>query len=75
MDASGWHPPLSERRHGVWYRRGDHTSSVRVHRRQPRLVLSSSAELRLRLRWVAILYGHVHADLAVTGGVHTAEDC
>jgi dihydroorotate dehydrogenase (fumarate) len=40
----------------------------------PNLVLSTSAELRLRLRWVAILYGHVHADLAVTGGVHTAED-
>jgi dihydroorotate dehydrogenase (fumarate) len=40
----------------------------------PNLTLSTSAELRLRLRWVAILYGHVHADLAVTGGVHTAED-
>ena len=25
----------------------------------------------LRLHWVAILYGHVKADLAVTGGVHT----
>jgi dihydroorotate dehydrogenase (fumarate) len=40
----------------------------------PNLVLSTSAELRLRLRWVAILYDHVHADLAITGGVHTAED-
>jgi dihydroorotate dehydrogenase (fumarate) len=30
--------------------------------------------LRVRLRWAAILYGHVNADLAVTGGVHTAED-
>jgi dihydroorotate dehydrogenase (fumarate) len=40
----------------------------------PNLVLSTSEELRLRLRWVAILYGHVEADLAVTGGVHTAED-
>ena len=38
------------------------------------LVLSSPEELRLRLRWLAILYGHVQADLAVTGGVHTAED-
>ncbi len=28
----------------------------------------------LRLHWLAILYGHVRADLAVTGGVHTAED-
>jgi dihydroorotate dehydrogenase (fumarate) len=40
----------------------------------PDLVLSTSDELRLRLRWVAILYGQVRADLAVTGGVHTAED-
>jgi dihydroorotate dehydrogenase (fumarate) len=40
----------------------------------PNLSLSTSAELRLRLRWVAILYGHLHADLAVTGGVHTVED-
>jgi dihydroorotate dehydrogenase (fumarate) len=40
----------------------------------PDLVLSRSAELRVRLRWVAILHGHVRADLAVTGGVHTAED-
>jgi len=36
----------------------------------PRLTLSSPHELLLRLHWVAILYGHVKADLAVTGGVH-----
>ncbi len=40
----------------------------------PRLVLSNSDELRLPLRWVAILYGRVLADLAITSGVHTAED-
>jgi dihydroorotate dehydrogenase (fumarate) len=40
----------------------------------PRLVLSTSAELRLPLRWVAILYGLVPADLALTTGVHTHED-
>jgi dihydroorotate dehydrogenase (fumarate) len=40
----------------------------------PRLTLSSSWELLLRLHWVAILHGRVRADLAVTGGVHTAED-
>lgn len=40
----------------------------------PNLTLSSSDELRLRLRWTAILYGQVDADLAVTGGVHTAQD-
>jgi dihydroorotate dehydrogenase (fumarate) len=36
----------------------------------PRLTLSSPYELLVRLHWVAILYGHVKADLAVTGGVH-----
>lgn len=40
----------------------------------PNLTLSTSTELRLRLRWVAILFGQVDVDLAVTGGVHTAED-
>jgi len=40
----------------------------------PNLVLSTSQELRLRLRWVAILFGRILADMAVTGGVHTAED-
>jgi dihydroorotate dehydrogenase (fumarate) len=36
----------------------------------PRLTLSSPHEVLVRLHWVAILYGHVRADLAVTGGVH-----
>jgi len=40
----------------------------------PNLMLSSSSELRLPLRWVAILYGRVQADLALTSGVHTAQD-
>ena len=40
----------------------------------PNLTLSTSSELRLRIRWVAILHGHVDVDLAVTGGVHSAED-
>ena len=40
----------------------------------PNLVLSTSDELRLRLRWVAILYGRIKANMAVTGGVHTVED-
>jgi dihydroorotate dehydrogenase (fumarate) len=40
----------------------------------PSLVLSASNELPARLRWVAILHGQVRADLAVTGGVHTAAD-
>ena len=40
----------------------------------PSLTLSRPYELLLRLRWVAIIYGHVKADLAITGGVHSAED-
>ncbi|MCS7250985.1 MAG: dihydroorotate dehydrogenase-like protein [Thermoflexus sp.] len=40
----------------------------------PNLVLSSSHELRERLRWAAILHPQVRLDLAITGGVHTAED-
>lgn len=40
----------------------------------PHLVLSDSDELRLPLRWIAILHGRVEADLALTSGVHTAED-
>ena len=40
----------------------------------PHLVLSNSFEMRLPLRWVAILHGRVAADLAITGGVHTYED-
>ena len=36
--------------------------------------LSSSAELLLPLRWIAILRDRVHASLALTTGCHTAED-
>lgn len=40
----------------------------------PNLVLSDSHELRLPLRWIAILYGRVETDLALTTGVHSVED-
>ncbi|MBI2833438.1 MAG: dihydroorotate dehydrogenase-like protein [Acidobacteria bacterium] len=40
----------------------------------PRLHLSDSSELLLRLRWLAILFGHVRGSLAATGGVHTTLD-
>jgi dihydroorotate dehydrogenase (fumarate) len=40
----------------------------------PHLVLSTSSELRLPLRWIAILRGQVDASLAATSGIHTAED-
>lgn len=38
------------------------------------LHLSTSEELLLRLRWLAILSGRVNASLAASGGVHTAGD-
>lgn len=41
---------------------------------EPDLSLSHSTELRLRLRWVALLANQVETDFGVTGGVHTAED-
>jgi dihydroorotate dehydrogenase (fumarate) len=40
----------------------------------PHLVLSRSNELRLPLRWVAILYGRIPVDFAITSGVHTHAD-
>lgn len=40
----------------------------------PNLRLSSSDELRLPLRAVALLYGRVPTDFAITSGVHTAPD-
>jgi len=38
------------------------------------LQLSTSAELLLPLRWMALLYGRVEADLALTTGIHTGVD-
>jgi dihydroorotate dehydrogenase (fumarate) len=40
----------------------------------PNLVLSNSHELRLPLRWIAILYSQIQCDFALTSGVHTAQD-
>lgn len=40
----------------------------------PNLHLSTSHDLRLPLSWIAILYGRVPVDFALTGGVHTARD-
>jgi dihydroorotate dehydrogenase (fumarate) len=41
---------------------------------KPALRLSSSGELNLRLRWIALLYGRIEAELALTGGVHRGID-
>ena len=40
----------------------------------PSLILSGPYELLVRLTWVAVVYGNIRADLAITGGVHTALD-
>ena len=40
----------------------------------PNLILSNSHELLLRLHWIAVLYGSIKADMALTGGVHSATD-
>ena len=41
---------------------------------EPTLKLSDSSELNLRLRWLAVVSGHVRASLAVSGGVHNHID-
>jgi dihydroorotate dehydrogenase (fumarate) len=41
---------------------------------RPTLHFSTPSELLPRLHWAAILYGHVGVDIAITGGVHSAED-
>ena len=40
----------------------------------PRLALSHSEDLLLRLHWTALIFGKIKAKLAITGGVHVAED-
>ena len=40
----------------------------------PSLTLSYSDEMRLPLHWIAILFGRIETDLALTSGVQTAED-
>jgi len=40
----------------------------------PNLQLSSPVEMRLPMRWIAILYGRVRCSMALTSGIHSAED-
>jgi dihydroorotate dehydrogenase (fumarate) len=40
----------------------------------PNVILSTPQAMRLPLRWIAILYGKIQADLAATSGIHTAAD-
>ncbi len=41
---------------------------------RPTLHFSTPSELLPRLHWAAILYGHINGDIAITGGIHSAED-
>ena len=47
---------------------------IRTMRVSPRLELSTSAELLLRLRWIAILHGRIRPSLALSGGAATPID-
>ena len=40
----------------------------------PNLVLSTNWEMRLPLRWIAILHKNIKASLAATSGIHNPED-
>lgn len=40
----------------------------------PNLTLSTPSDMRLPLRWIAILYGEIETSLALTSGVHSADD-
>ncbi|MBS1810927.1 MAG: dihydroorotate dehydrogenase-like protein [Acidobacteria bacterium] len=41
---------------------------------KPNIILSTPQALRLPMRWIAILYGRIKADLAATSGIHTDQD-
>jgi dihydroorotate dehydrogenase (fumarate) len=47
---------------------------IRTLKAEPQAELSTSAELLLRLRWIAILHGRIRPSLAVSGGIAAAED-
>ncbi len=41
---------------------------------RPNVLLSTPQALRLPLRWIAILYDRIKADMAATSGIHNAQD-
>ena len=41
---------------------------------RPNILLSTPMAMRLPLRWIAILHGHLKASLAATSGIHRATD-
>lgn len=54
-----------------FYQPDIHLESLEV---KPNIILSTPQALRLPMRWVAILYGRISANLAATSGIHTAQD-
>ena len=40
----------------------------------PNVILSTPMAMRLPLRWIAMMYGKINADLAATSGIYSAED-
>ncbi|MBU1297974.1 MAG: dihydroorotate dehydrogenase-like protein, partial [Bacteroidetes bacterium] len=40
----------------------------------PNIFLSTPQAMRLPLRWIAVLYGKIKANIAATSGIHNAED-
>jgi dihydroorotate dehydrogenase (fumarate) len=40
----------------------------------PNVLLSTPMAMRLPLRWIAILYNRINADLAATSGIYSEKD-
>ena len=68
LDAAGGNALVIFNR---FYQPGFDLSTLEV---VPGLRLSTSYELTLRLHWAAVLFSHIEADIAITGGVHSSED-
>lgn len=42
---------------------------------RPNILLSTPHDMRLPMRWIALLYGRIRPDLAATGGIQHGQDC
>jgi dihydroorotate dehydrogenase (fumarate) len=50
------------------------TIEIETETLQNEMILSTPQEMKVPLRWIALLYGRIKADLAITTGVHTGRD-
>jgi dihydroorotate dehydrogenase (fumarate) len=66
--------PRGRRRLVIFNRFYQPDIDIKTMKPSPQVELSTSAELLLRLRWLAILHGRVRPSLAVTGGVAQPND-